>query len=190
MSRHQKIGKKHREKANKRIRVACVGGGLVLDLLNLVSSMRHRSRGETYDVLKVVEDNLQKIRGEMAKSVPPPTKITLKELSSSDPLSPQVKNETDISGDEWTTQETKILEEYYAKGKGVENCLKYLDGRSRGAIIEMARKLGLATSKERYTKMEIENIIAGKFDKLPGRSLAALKTKRSRLFAIKKIETE
>ena len=65
MSR-KRPGSTIREKENKRIR-QLPGGGLLLDLLNLVSSMRQRSRGETANVLRVVEDRLQLIRTKMTK---------------------------------------------------------------------------------------------------------------------------
>ena len=197
MSRHQREGKKGREHENRRIRSGCPGGGGLLDLLNLVSSMRQRSRGEIADVLRVIEDKLQLIRIEMAGSAPAKPKIDAsapvqlpkqEQIPPLAPIEPTVPTSTGATrtttsaGEEWTISEINILELNYLQGRGVDRCLELLPGRNRGGIIEMARKSGFATSKVRYTNAEREAIKAGDFDKIPGRTLNALKIAQCRMF--------
>lgn len=183
--------KKKRQLYNAAIRAECLGGNELLDLLELVSKKRHqrsRSRDE-YLFLEVIEDRLQTVRDIMIDDVQRRWKTDKYSLppelpQNTTPSIPQRQPDVE-SGEEWTVAEISVLEKNYDKGKGVENCLALLPGRTRGSVIEQARKAGFATSKARYTKEENEAILRGDFDAVPGRTINALKIQKSRLRKVK-----
>lgn len=177
--------KKTRGLYNAAIRAECPGGGKVLDLLELVSHMkgRVRSRDEA-EKLGVIDDRLQKIREDMFLSVRNSWGLDdIKEQLDPITKAQPVFTSQGVAGEEWTTGEVAVLEKHYNKGKGVDQCCDLLPGRTRSGIIEMARKSGFAISRSRYTPIEIEAIKARDFDKIPGRTVNALKIKRSRLLS-------
>lgn len=61
---------KSKERYNKAIRAESPGGNELLDLLQLVSSMRGRAKDrETAECLRVIEDRLQAIRNAMVEEI-------------------------------------------------------------------------------------------------------------------------
>jgi len=180
--------KKKRQLYNAAIRAECPGGSELLDLLELVSNMRHRAVGETAQVLKVVEDRLQSTRLEMLEDVRKRWKIDeapQPQAAPSPVVTAPVSPGFDQLGEEWTTQEIAVLEQHYNKGKGVDKCVGLLPDRTRSGIIEQARKSGFATSKRRYSPAENEAILQGNYDAVPGRTVNALKIQKSRLVKMK-----